>query len=74
MSISWWRTIRNNIRLLRPETIAHINQILVSAGHAFDSDVLEKVRGDSFVLETNNYYPTESGCCMTDCRKSFLSA
>ena len=61
MSVSWWRTIRNNIRLLRPETIAHINQILVSAGHVLDSDVLEKVRGDSFVLETNIYYPTESG-------------
>ncbi|QDU52287.1 hypothetical protein Pan110_46610 [Gimesia panareensis] len=48
-----WRTIRNNIRLLRPETIARINQAIVSAGHAFDPTAIEKVRADSFVMETN---------------------
>ena len=64
-----WRTIRNNIRLLRPETIALINQAIVSAGHAFDPTAIEKVRADSFVMETNIHYPTESSLLYDGLRK-----
>ena len=64
-----WRTIRNNIRLLRPETIARINQAIVSAGHAFDPTAIEKVRADSFVMETNIHYPTESSLLYDGLRK-----
>jgi hypothetical protein len=64
-----WRTIRNNIRLLRPETIARINQAIVSAGHTFDPTAIEKVRADSFVMETNIHYPTESSLLYDGLRK-----
>ncbi|QDT78622.1 hypothetical protein Mal35_20710 [Gimesia maris] len=64
-----WRTIRNNIRLLRPETITRINQAIVSTGHAFDPAAIEKVRADSFVIETNIHYPTESSLLYDGLRK-----
>jgi hypothetical protein len=54
-----WRTIRNNICLLRPETIARINHAIVSAGQTLQPTAIEKVRADSFVMETNIHYPTE---------------
>ena len=54
------KTIRNNICLLRPETIAQVNHALVSAGHAIEPKAIEKVRADSFVMETSIHYPTES--------------
>lgn len=55
-----WRTIRNNICLVRPETIQQINQLIVAAGHELVPVAIEKVRADSFVMESNIHYPTES--------------
>ena len=55
-----WRTIRNNICLLKPGTIAQISQLIVGQGHQLQPDAIEKVRADSFVMETNIHYPTES--------------
>lgn len=52
--------IRNNICLLRPETIDKISQLVVAAGHDIVPEAIEKVRADSFVMETNIHYPTES--------------
>tara|TARA_E500000305_G_C3986645_1_gene219731 strand:- start:327 stop:827 length:501 start_codon:yes stop_codon:yes gene_type:complete len=47
-----WRTIRNNIGLLKPETVSQISQLIVNAGHDIVPEAIEKVRADSFVMET----------------------
>lgn len=64
-----WRTIRNNICLLQPETIARINHVIISAGHTLQPEAIEKVRADSFVMETNIHYPTESRLLCDGLRK-----
>jgi hypothetical protein len=55
-----WRRIRNTLCLLKPETIHQINQVIVAEGHAFDPEAAKKVRADSFVVETDIHYPSES--------------
>jgi IS5 family transposase len=64
-----WRTIRNNICLLKPETIARISQAIVGEGHALQPAAIEKVRADSFVMETCIHYPTESSLLLDGLRK-----
>ena len=64
-----WRTIRNNITLLRPETIERINHAIVAEGHQLVPEAVETVRGDSFVAETNIHYPTESSLVRDGLRK-----
>jgi hypothetical protein len=55
-----WRRIRDNLCLLRPETLVRLNRLIVAAGHELAPEAVEAVRGDSFVVETNTHYPTES--------------
>ncbi len=55
-----WRRIRDNVCLLRPATLEQINHLLVAAGHALVPEAITAVRGDTFVVETNIHYPTES--------------
>ena len=55
-----WRRIRNTLCLLQPDTIARINQLIVDEGQTLDPNAQTKVRGDSFVIETNIHYPSES--------------
>ncbi len=55
-----WRTIRNNICLLKASTIDAISQIIIREGHAIIPEAVETMRADSFVRETNIHYPTES--------------
>jgi len=64
-----WRRIRDNICLLRPETIEQISHIIVSAGHALDPEAAHVARADSFVVETNIHYPTESSLIWDGLRK-----
>lgn len=64
-----WRTIRNNICLLKPETIGRISQAIVRQGHAIEPQAIEKVRVDSFVVETCIHYPTESSLLFDGLRK-----
>jgi hypothetical protein len=64
-----WRTIRNNIALLRPETIERINHAIVAEGHRLVPEAAERVRVDSFVAETNIHYPTESSLIRDGLRK-----
>jgi hypothetical protein len=64
-----WRTIRNNICQLKPETIASISQAIVGQGHLLDPQAIEKVRADSFVMETCIHYPTESSLLFDGLRK-----
>ena len=56
-----WRRIERNVNLLRPETIDKINQAIIDEGHRLEPKAAEKVRADSFVVETNIHYPTDSG-------------
>jgi transposase, IS5 family len=64
-----WRRLRDNICLLQPETLVKINQLVVGAGHELVPDVVQAVRGDSFVVETNIHYPTESSLIGDGLRK-----
>lgn len=64
-----WRTIRNNLALLRPETLERINHAIVAEGHKLVPEAAQTVRGDSFVAETNIHYPTESSLIRDGLRK-----
>jgi transposase, IS5 family len=64
-----WRRIRDNLCLLRPETLTKINQLVVAAGHELVPEAIAAVRGDTFVVETNIHYPTESSLIRDGLRK-----
>jgi transposase, IS5 family len=64
-----WRRIEDNLIKLRPETLKKINELIVSAGHALEPQAIESVRGDTFVVETNIHYPTESSLIGDGLRK-----
>lgn len=55
-----WRRIRDNIQKVKPETIQRLNQLIVAEGHRLAPGAAAKVRVDSFVVETNVHYPTDS--------------
>jgi len=55
-----WKRIRDNLCLLKPETISRISQLIVAEGHRLDPEAAKTARVDSFVMETNIHYPTES--------------
>jgi hypothetical protein len=66
------QTIRDNIALLTPPILDEINQIVVKAGHSMittNSD--QKLRGscDSFVVETDVHYPTDTNLLFDATRK-----
>ena len=64
-----WRRIQNTLLLLKPETIKKINHLIVGEGHRLNPDAAKKVRADSFVVETNIHYPTESSLIFDGVRK-----
>jgi IS5 family transposase len=64
-----WRRIESNLTLLHPETIAEINRAIVEEGHRLEPNAAETVRGDSFVVETNIHYPTDSSLIADGLRK-----
>ena len=64
-----WRRIRDNVCLLQPETIEKISHAIVAAGHQLAPEAIKKVRADSFVVETDIHYPTESSLIVDGIRK-----
>jgi len=52
------QTIKDNVSLLTPEILDQINQIVTSAGHQLFKNI--KGRCDSFVVETDVHYPTDT--------------
>ena len=64
-----WHRIRDNVCLVRPETLEQINQLVVGEGHRLHPEAAEYVRGDTFVAETNVHYPTESGLMLDGLNK-----
>jgi IS5 family transposase len=64
-----WRRIRDNLCLVRPDTIEAINHLVIAEGHRLQPGAAEAVRGDSFVVETNVHYPTESSLIVDGLQK-----
>src|SRR5271165_992349 len=64
-----WRRIEDNLIKLRPETLKKVNDLIVRAGHELEPQAIEAVRGDTFVVETNIHYPTESSLIQDGLRK-----
>ena len=64
-----WRRIEDNLIKLRPETLKKISELVVSAGHKLEPKAIAAVRGDTFVVETNIHYPTESSVIGDGLRK-----
>lgn len=66
------QTLKDNLRLFTPELLERINAVVVKAGHAVvnksPGDALE-VRCDSFVVETNVHYPTDTNLLYDAVRK-----
>lgn len=65
-----WRRIQATLTQIKPQTIQSINQAVVAYGQDLHGDAREKVRADSFVIETNIHYPTESSLIYDGLRKT----
>ena len=66
------QTIRDNVALLTPAILDEINQIVVQAGHDFTLKNKEnklKASCDSFVVETDVHYPTDTNLLFDAMRK-----
>ncbi|MFO1001171.1 MAG: ISNCY family transposase [Planctomycetaceae bacterium] len=64
-----WRTIRDNVCRLNPQTIDEISRLFVDEGHKIDPAAIKNLRADSFVMESNIHYPTESSLIRDGLRK-----
>jgi len=66
------QTIKDNVRLLTPEVLDEINQVVVKAGHSLVKKNCEaglKGRCDSFVVETDVHFPTDINVLLDAMRK-----
>jgi transposase, IS5 family len=64
-----WRRIEDNVIKPRPATLKKISDLIVGVGHQLRPQAIKAVRGDSFVVETNIHYPTESSLIGDGLRK-----
>ena len=64
-----WRRIQDNVLKLRPVTLKKLNELIVRVGHEREPQAIQSVRGDTFVVETNIHYPTESNLIGDGLRK-----
>jgi hypothetical protein len=63
------KTLRNTFSMLQAKTIDQISRSIVAEGHELSPDAIAKVRADSFVMETDIHYPTESSLLYDGLRK-----
>jgi IS5 family transposase len=63
------RRIRDTLCLLKPATLEAMNHLVVSHGQQYQTNAARKVRADSFVIETDIHYPTESSLIGDGLRK-----
>ena len=63
------RRIRDTLCQLKPSTLEAINHAIVSHGQQLHGTAAESVRADSFVVETDIHYPTESALIGDGMRK-----
>ena len=70
---SWGvQTLKDNLRLFTPEILERINAVVVKAGHALVKKSPGEglaVRSDSFVVETDVHYPTDTNLLYDAVRK-----
>ena len=64
-----WKRIRDNVCLLQPATLDSIDRLIVAEGHQLVPDAVKTMRADSFVIETNIHYPTDSSLIVDGVRK-----
>jgi hypothetical protein len=67
------QTLKDNLRLFTPEILDRINQEVVRAGHALvkkSPDDGLNARCDSFVVETNVHFPTDTNLLWDAMRKT----
>ena len=64
------RRIRDNVSLLEATTIESISHCIVDEAYRLNPDAAKKQRADSFVVETNIHYPTESSLIVDGVRKT----
>ncbi len=65
------QTLKDNVRLMTPELLDEISQIIVAGGHALVKKTDEALRGrcDSFVVETDVHFPTDINLLLDAMRK-----
>lgn len=63
------RRIRDTLAMLKAGTIEKMNGLIVRHGQQLHGAASTKVRADSFVIETNIHYPTESALIWDGIRK-----
>ena len=66
------QTLKDNLRLFTPEILERINAVVVAAGHALVKKNPGEgiaVRSDSFVVETDVHYPTDTNLLYDAVRK-----
>lgn len=64
-----WRRIRDNVCLLKPSTIEKLSHLIVAEGHRLKPDAAKRTRADTFVVETNIHWPSESTLIRDGIRK-----
>ncbi len=64
-----WRRIRDNVCLLKSETIEKISQAIVAHGHRLEPGSPERMRADFFVVNTNIHWPSDSSLIRDGIRK-----
>ncbi len=67
------QTLKDNLRLFTPEILDRINQEVVRAGHVLVKQSLEEglnARCDSFVVETDVHFPTDTNLLLDAIRKT----
>lgn len=64
-----WTRIRDNVCRVQPKTIDAISHLIVGEGHRLDPTAAERVRGDTFVVQANIHYPTDSSLIGDGLRK-----
>lgn len=62
-------TVQGNVVKLKPETLYQISNAVVALGHRAIPNAITKVRGDSFVVQTNIHYPTDASLMVDGLRK-----
>jgi len=62
-------SLQENIAKISDKTIEQISQLIIEEGHKLCPKAIEKVRGDSFVVQTNIHYPTDANLILDGIRK-----
>ncbi len=62
-------TLQENLAKLTEETFREISNLIVAEGHQLVPKAIEKVRGDSVVVQTNIHHPTDANLVIDGVRK-----